>query len=252
VNADSHLIFEAFKNRVVKKNDDEEGDLMTHMKEKGMIPKDARVTLPAHKTEEEEKDSFDMHVDQLKNTSTEELIEDLKDLYRIVADEKNVGDYSYDSANLDIEIIHDILKSRGMDYQKDLAPIWNKIDDEVNGSEENAEQRLDLKCWKGYHKQGTKMKGGVRVNNCVKSENAEDMSKSPFHYDPSHGLMQAANQINDILKSSYNDEATPEHIEKMALRIVGPQSEYGDYHEFNLALRGVKALLYRYVAVQMN
>jgi hypothetical protein len=29
-------------------------------------------------------------------------------------------------------------------------------------------QRLDPSCWKGYKKQGTKMKGGVRVNNCVK------------------------------------------------------------------------------------
>ena len=28
-------------------------------------------------------------------------------------------------------------------------------------------QRLDPKCWKGYKKQGTKMKGSVRVNNCV-------------------------------------------------------------------------------------
>lgn len=28
-------------------------------------------------------------------------------------------------------------------------------------------QRLDPKCWKGYKKQGTKMKGGIRVNNCV-------------------------------------------------------------------------------------
>jgi hypothetical protein len=27
--------------------------------------------------------------------------------------------------------------------------------------------RLDPKCWTGYKKQGTKMKGGVRVNNCV-------------------------------------------------------------------------------------
>ena len=29
-------------------------------------------------------------------------------------------------------------------------------------------QRLDPKCWKGYKKSGTKMKGGTRVNNCVK------------------------------------------------------------------------------------
>lgn len=30
-----------------------------------------------------------------------------------------------------------------------------------------AKQRLDPKCWDGYKKQGTKMKNGVRVNNCV-------------------------------------------------------------------------------------
>ena len=28
-------------------------------------------------------------------------------------------------------------------------------------------QRLDAKCWKGKHKQGTKIKNNVRVNNCV-------------------------------------------------------------------------------------
>ena len=32
---------------------------------------------------------------------------------------------------------------------------------------EAVKQRLDPKCWKGKHKEGTKMKGGVRVNNCV-------------------------------------------------------------------------------------
>jgi hypothetical protein len=31
-------------------------------------------------------------------------------------------------------------------------------------------QRLDPKCWKGKHKEGTKIKGGVRVNNCVPNE----------------------------------------------------------------------------------
>lgn len=29
-------------------------------------------------------------------------------------------------------------------------------------------QRLDPKCWKGYKKSGTKLKGSTRVNNCVK------------------------------------------------------------------------------------
>jgi len=34
---------------------------------------------------------------------------------------------------------------------------------------EGEERRIDPKCWKGYHKQGTKLKGGKRVNNCVKN-----------------------------------------------------------------------------------
>ena len=33
---------------------------------------------------------------------------------------------------------------------------------------QEAKQRLDPKCWKGYRKDGTKMKDGKRVNNCVK------------------------------------------------------------------------------------
>jgi hypothetical protein len=37
-----------------------------------------------------------------------------------------------------------------------------------------AKQRLDAKCWKGKHKEGTKMKGGIRVNNCVPNESVEE------------------------------------------------------------------------------
>ena len=37
-------------------------------------------------------------------------------------------------------------------------------------------QRLDAKCWTGKHKEGTKIKGGVRVNNCVPNESiTEDL-----------------------------------------------------------------------------
>ena len=39
---------------------------------------------------------------------------------------------------------------------------------------ESEKQRLDPKCWKGYKKQGTKIKGGVRVNNCVPKESVEE------------------------------------------------------------------------------
>ena len=38
---------------------------------------------------------------------------------------------------------------------------------------EAVKQRLDAKCWKGKHKEGTKIKGGIRVNNCVPNESVE-------------------------------------------------------------------------------
>ena len=51
---------------------------------------------------------------------------------------------------------------------------------------EAVRQRLDPKCWKGKHKEGTKIKGGVRVNNCVPNESTEldeefDLIESIIH-----------------------------------------------------------------------
>ena len=45
-------------------------------------------------------------------------------------------------------------------------------------------QRLDAKCWKGKHKEGTKIKGGIRVNNCVPNESVEEgsVTKKPQPY----------------------------------------------------------------------
>jgi hypothetical protein len=64
---------------------------------------------------------------------------------------------------------------------KNTGPSKNRparAGDLVGGAEESIEreekQRLDPSCWDGYKKQGTKMKGGVRVNNCVKAEDIEN------------------------------------------------------------------------------
>ena len=38
---------------------------------------------------------------------------------------------------------------------------------DTQNSLDEVKQRLDPKCWKGKHKEGTKIKGGIRVNNCV-------------------------------------------------------------------------------------
>lgn len=51
--------------------------------------------------------------------------------------------------------------------------IWNEYAPEMFQRKSKVEekkkvkQRLDPKCWDGYKKDGTKIKGGVRVNNCV-------------------------------------------------------------------------------------
>ena len=47
-----------------------------------------------------------------------------------------------------------------------------------NQSLSEIKQRLDPKCWTGKHKEGTKIKGGVRVNNCVPNESiTEELNK---------------------------------------------------------------------------
>ena len=43
---------------------------------------------------------------------------------------------------------------------------------------EAVKQRLDPKCWKGKHKEGTKIKGGIRVNNCVPNESVEEAANA--------------------------------------------------------------------------
>lgn len=53
----------------------------------------------------------------------------------------------------------------------------NDGEDKMRANEfitEAVKQRLDAKCWKGKHKEGTKIKGGVRVNNCVPNESVEE------------------------------------------------------------------------------
>ena len=54
-----------------------------------------------------------------------------------------------------------------IDYQVTIG--GNPVQGKEQGVAE-VKQRLDPKCWTGKHKEGTKIKGGVRVNNCVPNE----------------------------------------------------------------------------------
>ena len=67
-------------------------------------------------------------------------------------------------------------------------------------------QRLDPKCWTGWHKSGTKIKGGVRVNNCVKNESNDRLREieivQPQSFDKSYikSLFSHSSPLNaDIL-----------------------------------------------------
>ena len=53
---------------------------------------------------------------------------------------------------------------------------------------EAVKQRLDAKCWKGYKKQGTKVKGDTRVNNCV-PESLEETYEGDAFFE-AYGLVE--------------------------------------------------------------
>jgi hypothetical protein len=76
---------------------------------------------------------------------------------------------------------------------KDLKTAMNppKIQVKKNKGVDEVTQRLDPKCWKGKHKEGTKIKGGVRVNNCVPNESVEEaLSKKDL-------VKQVGDKLND-------------------------------------------------------
>ena len=101
---------------------------------------------------------------------TPEKVKELKDLMsqELPADEAQdkiyglLGDDELFDAIAEMEEKDPKADVRGMIVRRldDLGLLKKKTNEE--------KQRLDPECWDGYHKDGTKMKSGVRVNNCVK------------------------------------------------------------------------------------
>jgi hypothetical protein len=91
------------------------------------------------------------------------------------------------------------------------------------------QQRLDAKCWKGYRKQGTKMKGDVRVNNCVKvSEefNAEYDDEAGMAESNLHTLKRAVDGLIDTIDENEN---LPEWAQEKIARAQGMLVSVWDY-----------------------
>jgi hypothetical protein len=63
-------------------------------------------------------------------------------------------------------------------------------------------QRLDPKCWDGYKKQGTKMKDGVRVNNCVKEMEEETYEDDDAFFE-AYGYLAYSIDENDLFEAEY-------------------------------------------------
>ena len=97
--------------------------------------------------------------------------------------------------------------------QASLTLINESKDENSNGAlildtlaaeEISEKQRLDPKCWKGYKKQGTKMKGGVRVNNCVKvSESEFTVEGEEYYFHENFGYLGYSVDNNDLFEAEY-------------------------------------------------
>ena len=91
---------------------------------------------------------------------------------------------------------------------------------------EAVKQRLDPKCWKGKHKEGTKIKGGVRVNNCVPNESVEEAGSA---------AQQAAIAVNmkKQHKKPKNEDVYSEEELNLLFDSLEEMFESMDIHEDN-------------------
>lgn len=88
------------------------------------------------------------------------------------------------------------------------------------GAMSEEKQRLDPKCWSGYKKQGTKMKGGTRVNNCVKIEETE---KEADYGDDYQSMVGRVGQ-----KAKEQEKKKPVDIAALARRLNKPEPKKVD------------------------
>jgi hypothetical protein len=94
-------------------------------------------------------------------------------------------------------------------------------------------QRLDAKCWKGYRKQGTKMKGDTRVNNCVKVNEEIDPAdigeydrEGEMAIDQLETAVDAANELRSILDA---DDNLPEWVQAKIVKALDYLDTSRDY-----------------------
>ena len=101
---------------------------------------------------------------------TPEKVRELKDLMKQELPADEAQDKIYGILG-DDELFDDIAEMEEKDPKADVrGMIVRRLDDLglLKKKTNEEKQRLDPECWDGYKKDGTKMKNGTRVNNCVK------------------------------------------------------------------------------------
>ena len=101
---------------------------------------------------------------------TPEKVRELKDLMSKELPADEAQDKIYGILG-DDELFDDIAEMEEKDPKADVrGMIVRRLDDLglLKKKTNEEKQRLDPECWDGYKKDGTKMKNGTRVNNCVK------------------------------------------------------------------------------------
>jgi len=104
-----------------------------------------------------------------------------------------------------------------------------KIQDLMN-EEQYAEekQRLDPKCWTGYKKSGTKMKGDKRVNNCVK------VSENEYSYDDDNAFYE------DYGVMWFNEDDILDEAEYQGRNVKLGKPMQGDVKKFKVYVKNPK------------
>ena len=93
------------------------------------------------------------------------------------------------------------------------------------GEVREAKQRLDPKCWDGYKKQGTKMKGGVRVNNCVPESAEQGVEEGS-----DHSLKQVWDRYSKHLQAGRGDHSDIRQINKSGKILQDIRKYVKDHH----------------------
>jgi hypothetical protein len=149
-------------------------------------------SILVNKKREEDRHSFDINV--LKD------IDPKNNKYEYITQIYRLGEIALNIKNW-ADTKDPVLQQKAIDalrkYEVTLPAVKNK--------EENEERRLDPKCWKGYHKQGTKLKGGKRVNNCVKNrEENEERRLDPKCWKGYHKQgtkLKGGKRVNNCVKN---------------------------------------------------